>query len=91
MSKLEEKEEALPYETAVWITLDDRQRPGFLIDKMPDGRLVIFIPTAGNPKEGEVFTIAPGKVQQCPDIDMRQFKIAINNIGIGLSKLPVEK
>lgn len=87
MSKLDEKEEALPYETAVWVTLDDMQQPGFLIEKMPDGRLVIFIPTAGNPKEGSVFTMAPGKVQQCPDIDMKQLKMAISNIGIGLSKL----
>lgn len=87
MAKLTEKEEALPYESAVWITLDDIQQPGFLIEKMQDGKLVIFIPTAGNVKEGAVFTIPPDKVQQRPDADMKQLKLAISNIGIGLSKI----
>ena len=87
LSKLEEKEEALPYESAAWVNMDDMQQPGFLMETMPDGRLVVFIPTAGNTKEGAIFQLPAGKVQLCRNVDMKVFKMTISNLGIGLSKI----
>lgn len=87
MSKLEDKEEALPYESAAWLLVDDMEQPAFLMEKMPDGRLVVFVPTAGNAKEGNVFVLPADKVKLCKDTDMRPFKMAITNLGLGLSKI----
>lgn len=87
MSKLEDKEEALPYESAAWLMVDDMQQPAFLMEIMADGRLVIFVPTAGNVKEGNVFVLGAEKVQLCNNVDMKQFRLAIGNLGIGLVKI----
>ncbi len=87
LSRLEEKEEALPYKSAVWLKVDDMQQPAFLMETMPDGRLVVFAPTAGNVKEGGVFVLPEDKVQLCNDVDMKKFGLVINNLGIGLSKV----
>ncbi len=87
LSKLEDKEEILPYKSALWINTDNKQQPGFLIETMPDGKLVVFIPTAGNVKQGTVFMMAPTEVQLCANTDMKKFRMAINNIGIGLSEI----
>lgn len=87
LAKLEEKEEALPYESAAWVEIDNMQQPAFLMEKMPDGRLIMFLPAAGNVKEGVVFLLAADKVQLCTNTDMKQFRLAITNLGIGFSKL----
>jgi uncharacterized membrane protein len=86
LSKLEDKEEVIPYKSAAWINTDNKQQPGFLMETMPDGKFVIFIPTAGNIKEGAVFTVASTEVQLCTNTDMKAFRTAINNMGAGLSK-----
>jgi uncharacterized membrane protein len=86
LSKLEDKEEVIPYKSAAWINVGNKQQPGFLMETMPDGKLVIFIPTAGNIKEGAVFTVAPTEVQLCTDTDIKAFRAAINSMGAGLSK-----
>jgi uncharacterized membrane protein len=86
LAKLEEREDALPYKSALWLKLDKMNQPGFLIEKMPDGKLVVFIPTAGNVKEGTVLTLAEADVQLCPNANMRAFQMAISNLGLGLGK-----
>jgi hypothetical protein len=86
LAKLEERDEVLPYQSALWLKLDKMNQPGFLMETMPDGKLVVFIPTAGNVKEGTVFTLSEGDVQLCRDIDMRLFQMAINNRGVGFGK-----
>jgi uncharacterized membrane protein len=86
LSKLKEKEEALPYQCALWLTVEKTWKPGFLVETMTDGRLVVFIPTAGNVKEGEVLIVSPDDVKQSPQADMRKFRLAISNLGIGLSE-----
>lgn len=87
MAKLEKKEETLPYEGAAWATVGDGRAPAFIMETCSDGSLVIFIPSAGNTKEGVVLLMEENKVLRCPDIEMRQFKIAISNLGLGLSQL----
>ena len=87
VSKLKEQEEALPYECAIWLTIEKSWKPGFLMETMADGRLVVFIPTAGNAKEGELLIVSPDDIKQLPEVDMKKFRLAINNLGIGLSKL----
>jgi uncharacterized membrane protein len=90
LAKLEEREEALPYKSALWLKQDNMQQPGFLMEKMPDGKLVVFIPSAGNTKEGAVFTISESDVQLCPDVDMKLFQMAIGNLGLGLGTAGTE-
>ncbi len=87
LSKLEDHEKALPYKCAVWVKRDDAEQPGFLIETMNDGRLVIFFPTAGNTMEGEVLIMPENQVRQVPDVDMKAMKIALDSLGIGLSKI----
>lgn len=87
ISKLEDKEEALPYESAAWLLMDGAQQPAFLMNTMADGRLVIFVPTAGNIKEGSLFVLPAEKVLLCKNVDMKKFRLAIRNLGIGLSEV----
>ena len=87
MSRLEQKEEMLPYESAAWATVGDGQVPAFIMETCSDGSLVIFIPSAGNTKEGAILLMEQNRVSRCPDVEMRQFKMAISNLGLGLSHL----
>lgn len=87
ISKIDKKEEAVPYECVAFINGDDGQQPAFLMEKMADGKLVIFVPFAGNPKEGQIVIMTADKVQLNRDIDMKAFRLAINNLGLGLSKV----
>lgn len=90
LSKLEKNEEILPYESAAWIKLEEGvMQPAFVMETLPDNRSVIFKPSAGNVKEGEVLLIENGKIERCDDYDMRAFKMAINNLGLGLSKVQI--
>ncbi|SCY07238.1 DUF502 domain-containing protein [Flavobacterium caeni] len=88
LSKLEDHDKALPFESVVWVKRDAAEQPGFLMETMPDGRLVIFFPTAGKTLEGEVIVIAADQVRKMPETDMKAMKIALDNLGIGLSKIP---
>ena len=87
LTKLEDREEALPYESAVWVNMDNMQQPAFLMEKMPDGKLIVFIPTAGNVKEGTLLKLQSTSVELCPGKDMKAFRMAIENLGIGMSKV----
>ncbi len=87
LTKLEEREEALPYESAAWVSIDNVQQPAFLMERMSDGKMIVFIPTAGNVKEGTLLKLPASSVELCPDKDMKAFRIAIENLGIGMSKV----
>ncbi|HEY6506346.1 MAG TPA: hypothetical protein VIZ28_20360 [Chitinophagaceae bacterium] len=89
-SKLDDKEEALPYEAAAWIHTGEGEQPGFIMERMPDGKLVVFLPTAGKAGEGSIIVMDASKAKICTDADMRGFKLAINNLGIGLSKFAIK-
>lgn len=84
-SKLVEKEEMLPYEMAVWVKRGEVTQPGFLMDTMPDGRLVIFLPMAGNVSSGNIELLHENSIERCPNTDMKKFKMAITNLGLGFS------
>lgn len=86
LGKIEKKEEVLPYEAAAWIKDGDKDKPGFIMETMKDGKIVVFIPTAGNVKEGEVLLLDASGVKKCPGIDMKSFNAAINKMGVGMSK-----
>lgn len=90
LSKLEDKEEALPYKDALWLKTDNFQQPGFLMEYMDDGRLIVFIPTAGNASEGSIFTVAENDVSICAGADLKAFKMAITNLGLGLKTASVK-
>ncbi len=87
LSKLEPKDEVLPYESAAWINVNEVQQPGFLMETMPDGRLVVFMPVAGNTKEGTVWVLPADKVTVGRHTDMKAFRTAVNNLGVGLGKI----
>jgi uncharacterized membrane protein len=91
ISKLEQKEEALPYESAAWADMFGMLQPCFLMETMPDGKYVVFFPTAGNTKEGIVLVLDKDKVKVCPDVDMRAFRNAISNLGLGFAKIPFQQ
>lgn len=86
-AKLVRQEEMLPYKMAAWVKMGDGVQPGFIMDTMPDGKIIIFIPTAGDVNNGTILLVEPSNVEQCPDLDMRKFKIAIANLGLGFSKM----
>ena len=86
LAKLEQKEEAVPYERAAWIDVNEGQCPGFLMETMPDGRLIVFMSVAGNVKEGTILALPADKVNVCRDTDMKAFRMAVNNLGLGLRK-----
>jgi uncharacterized membrane protein len=93
ISKLDKtKEELLPYESAAWIEVDEMQQPCFVIKTIPDGRCVIYLPTAGNVKEGTLFVLPKEKVQLCEGVELRKFNLAISNLGMELADyvLPVK-
>lgn len=86
-SKLVNKEEVLPYEMAAWVRSGEAVHPAFIMETMPDGKLVIFLPTAGDVQTGSVQLMDSNAVERCPDLDMKQFKLAISNLGLGFSKI----
>jgi len=87
MSKLEKKEEFLPYKSAAWIHIDHRQQPAFVVEAMPDGNLVVFVPVAGNVKEGALFKLPPDSVELCAGTDIKTFRTIISNQGVGMAKM----
>ncbi|MCU7550896.1 hypothetical protein OCK74_17380 [Chitinophagaceae bacterium LB-8] len=84
METLEIREEVLPFENAAWIEKDNRWQPGFVVDSSTDNKCIVFVPTAGNVKEGEIYLIESNKVHSLPHADLKAFRTSINNLGKGL-------
>lgn len=87
LSKLEENKRPLPYKCAAWINEGDTVLPAFLMETMDDGRLVMFIPTAGSTMTGKVIILPATRVTLLPQTDVKAMKIALDSLGIGLSKI----
>lgn len=84
-SQIEKKEEVLPYKHAAWIASGDNMlEPGFILEKLPDEKYLVFIPLAGNAKEGKLQLLPAGKVIIDPKRDIKLFQAAINNKGVGI-------
>lgn len=86
MSKLMEKEAAVPYQSAAWIKQEDGFVPAFLMAEEQDKSL-LFIPTAGNVKEGSLIWLPNTNVLLDKEADMTKFRNDIAALGIGM-KLP---
>jgi uncharacterized membrane protein len=87
LSKLERKEEMLPYEACAWVKNEDGLQPAFIMETLHDNRLVVFLPSAGNVKEGEIRVMESSNVERRDDYDMRAFKMSITNLGLGFAKV----
>ncbi|KIC96266.1 hypothetical protein [Flavihumibacter solisilvae] len=89
MSKLNVQEEMLPYKSAASIVNDGTAQPCFIMDELADGSYVVFIPTAGNVKEGNVAILPANRIQLFPGIDIKLYRNALANQGQGIGKLMV--
>jgi len=85
MNKLEAKEELLPYNKAGWLQLQNMQRPCFIMEESAAQQLIIFLPEAGNSKKGINALVDRSQVIPIEADDIKAFKLAIDNIGIGLN------
>jgi len=87
VSKLKEHEAPLPYKCSAFIEQDGLQTPCFVMATLPDGKIMIFIPTAGNVKEGTVYATTAEKIRKFPGVDMKQYQLVISNLGLGMGEL----
>ena len=90
LSKLEPQEEVLPYHSAAWFNAGGMLQPAFIMETLADGRMVLFVPTAGNIREGIVCVADASHVQLCPDADMKALRLAVANLGIGLGAVKMK-
>lgn len=87
LSKLEKQEELIHAESPAWVKNEDGLQPAFIMETLPDSRIVVFLPTAGKVREGNILIVDSQKVEPCNDYDIRAFRLAIMNHGIGFSNL----
>jgi uncharacterized membrane protein len=50
--------------TAVLLTVDSVSRPGYIVETLDDGRLVVFVPTKPDAPDGSIIIVPPDKVQK---------------------------
>lgn len=84
--KVEKKEEILPYNGVVLFINGSTKQPGFLVEKLANGNCVIFLPSGGNPKEGNVLVVDQSEIEIIDSIEMKPVQTALSNRGIGLAK-----
>ena len=89
MTKLNREEETLPFQSAANIVKDGTAQPCFVMEKLADGRYVVFIPTAGNVKEGNVTILPADRIRLLPGVDIKQYRNALANQGRGIGELLV--
>jgi uncharacterized membrane protein len=87
LNKINKEEEKFPYEKAVLVRENNFHYPGFLMDKLTDGRLTIFIPFAGNAKEGRIIIVTAIDVTMLDKADVKKVNSAIQQMGTGLGKV----
>jgi len=88
LSRLQKEEAAFVYGRPAWLHTIEGLAPGFVMETLPDGRMVVFVPAAGNLREGDIFIVESRKVSVCENKDSRAFRMAIANQGIGLDVFP---
>jgi uncharacterized membrane protein len=49
---------------AVLLTVDSVSRPGYIVEALDDGRLVVFVPTKPDAPDGSIIIVPPDNVQQ---------------------------
>jgi hypothetical protein len=85
MKKIEPQEETLPYTGVVLLNDGAAQKPAFLVQQMADGRAILFVPSGGNPKDGEVLVAASTAFEILPASKIKAVKMAFANEGIGMA------
>ncbi len=70
----------------VLVTFDDNQLVGFDIERLDDGRVVLYVPGAPDAWSGSVLLVAPERVQAL-DIDAGDLAKALQGLGLGLAAL----
>jgi uncharacterized membrane protein len=69
--------------TAVLVKFDDSSQIGFLMDRLPDGSLVVFVPNVPSPWSGRLHIMEPGRVKVLT-IPIRDVVEKVQRMGIGL-------
>jgi uncharacterized membrane protein len=70
----------------VLATFDDNQVVGFDIERLDDGRVVLYVPGAPDAWSGSVLLVAPQRVQPL-DIDAGDLAKALQGLGLGMAGL----
>jgi uncharacterized membrane protein len=65
---------------------DDAQCPALLMDELPDGRLLVFVPGSPAPMSGALHIFTPDRVTVL-DVPLLPFMKAISSWGLGLGEL----
>lgn len=84
-SKLGKTADDFPFDTPAWVTMGDGKAPGFIVDKRLEPDWLVFIPTAGKLSEGTLLRVNSTRINLCPKSEVNEFKVAISNLGIGMS------
>ena len=87
IQKLQKQDDNLLYESAAWIKAEKGVlQPAFVIETLENGKLVMFIPTGGNIKQGAVLLMDQELVERS-NTDTKLFQDALSNFGFGISKM----
>ena len=70
----------------VLVAFDDAQCPALLMDELPDGRLLVFVPGSPAPMSGALHIFTPDRVSVL-DVPLLPFMKAISSWGLGLGEL----
>ena len=70
----------------VLATFDDNQLIGFDMERLDDGRVVLYVPGAPDAWSGSVLLVAPERVQPL-DIDARDLAKALQGLGLSAAAL----
>ncbi|MGE4048457.1 MAG: hypothetical protein AB7F35_26615 [Acetobacteraceae bacterium] len=65
---------------------DDGQCPALVMDELPDGRLLVFIPGSPAPMSGALYVFTPDRVEML-DVPLLPFMKAISSWGLGMKEL----
>jgi uncharacterized membrane protein len=84
LQKINKEEEKLPYAQAVLLKENNYYVPGFLTDSFQDGRLSIFVPLAGNPKEGQIRIVTEGEVTILKNAEVKKVHNSVQKLGAGM-------
>lgn len=71
------------------VAFDDSACPGLLMDVLPDGRHIVFVPGSPAPMSGAVHLVAAERVTLL-DVPLPAFLKAVSSWGLGLGELVVQ-
>lgn len=85
LGKIENKDEVLPYLNAAWVRINDMEQPAFVMEYLADGNFIVFVPIAGNSKQGNVYLIPQQKIRIVADANLKAFLKSIDARGLGIT------